>query len=148
MVSINGYGKILIHVGINDLHELIDSGDIAFTTVHDIIRRYRTLREIIRRRNSRVFLLFFSILPRHQQFNVFYPYIYRVNFALEKWCAKSGGSCIFIDSKDAFLANDKPRAELYATKDGLHPQWGQGRSVTTNFLSGVLHRLYGGQHSF
>ncbi len=76
VVSINGYGKILIHVGINDLHELRDSGDIAFMTVHDIIRRYRTLREIIRHHTSRAILLFSSILPRYQHFDVFYPYIY------------------------------------------------------------------------
>ncbi len=40
VVSVIGYGKILIYVGINDLHELMYSGDIAFMTVHDIIRWY------------------------------------------------------------------------------------------------------------
>ncbi len=144
VVSINGYGKILIHVGINDLHELIDSGDIAFMTVHDVIRRYRTLREIIRRHNSRAILLFSSILPCYQQFDVFYPYIYRVNFGLEKWCAKSGGSFIFIDSKDAFLTYGKPRAELYATKDGLHPNGGGDDRLQQIFShAGILHHLYG-----
>ncbi len=64
------------HVGINDLIELIDSEDIAFMTVHDIIRRYKTLREIIRHCNSRAIILFSLILLWYQQFNVFYPYIY------------------------------------------------------------------------
>ncbi len=143
VVSINRYGKILIHVGINDLHELIDSGDIAFMTEHDIIRQYRTLREIIRHHNSRAILLFSSILPHYQDFDVFYPYIYGVNFALEKWCAKSrgGGHVFFIDSKDAFLANGKSRAELYATKNGLHPN-GDGDDRLQQMFSQAFSTVY------
>ncbi len=84
-----GHGKILIQVGINDLYELVESDDIHKTTVHDIMRHYETLREVIRCRNAGAILLFSSILPLCEKCEMYYPYVYGINFALDKWCSKS-----------------------------------------------------------
>ncbi len=49
-----------------------------------------------------------------------YNYLIRgINFSIEKWCAKSQGSCIFVPSWRWFVSRGAPIEALYA-KDGLH----------------------------
>ena len=141
-VDVTGHAKILIHVGINDIISLINSKCKTNITVHDILRRFKCLREIIRRRNTYATLLFSAILPRDsRQFHLYSSYLYGVNFALEKWCAKSGGSCVFLDTCKLFVDNGSPRDELFARSDGLHPN-GMGDDRLQAFYSQALSTAY------
>ena len=118
-VDISRHERILVHVGTNDVDDVLRSSRTKAVTSQQVLRKYKVLREVIRRRNSRALILFSSILPRLKQFMKFKPYVLELNFALEKWCAKSGGSCVFISSHRSFLVGREPREELFA-KDGLH----------------------------
>lgn len=118
-VDVTGYSRIFIHVGSNDISNLVSSGQIRQVNAVDVLRRFKSLRTIIRRRNSRASLLFSSILPRVKQFDLYKPYISGLNFALEKWCASSKGASVYIPSFQPFLVYGRPKTELYAC-DGLH----------------------------
>ena len=119
-LSVSGYDRIFIQLGTNDIANLIGTGEISHVTVHEITRRFRSLRDVIRKRNSRALVIFSSILPRLERYELFKPYVRGVNFPLEKWCAKSQGTTVFNPTYTAFLDRSKPRAELYSVSDGLH----------------------------
>ena len=118
-LDVSKYSRIIIHLGTNDLCNLLDSGEIKKVTAQDVLRRFKRLRDSIRRRNSRALLIFASLLPRYSRFKEFLPYVYGLNFAIEKWCAKSGPGTIYLPTYRAFLNAGKPMKELYAA-DGLH----------------------------
>ena len=117
-LDMSGFARIMIHMGTNDLANLIDNGDIQYFRVESVMCLFRLLRDVIRRRNSRAILIFASLPPRLERFDLFFPYQYGLNHALEKWCAKSTGS-IFYARYKPFMAWGRPRDELYA-RDGLH----------------------------
>jgi lysophospholipase L1-like esterase len=121
VVQLSKYGIILIHAGTNDLAQLIKSGKIASTTVQQLLQFYIELCNSIRRRNTRAILVFSAILPRAHEFQVFFPYIFGLNFALEKWCAKSSGMCVFLNTHKQFLQLGVPKFQLFSKSDGLHP---------------------------
>ena len=118
-VEVSRVSRILLHVGTNDIANLLDSGRIEGVTPQELLRRFTTLRSVIRRRNSNAVLLFSSVLPRLKKFAKYKPYASGLNFALEKMCAKSQGACIYIPSYRNFLRGGRPREELFA-RDGLH----------------------------
>ena len=119
-IDVTGFTLILVHGGINDLDEVIKSGKILYMFVQDFIRRYVVLRDMVRRRNRNALVVFSAVLPRAGDFKTFYPYVSGVNFALRKWCAKSGGSSIFVPTHEQFLVRGLPRNELFSNSDGLH----------------------------
>ena len=119
-VEVSGYSRILIHVGSNDLSNMVSSGHVKRLTVFHMMDRYVALRNSIRRRNSQAVLLISAVLPRVNRFTLFKPYIIGLNFSLEKWCAKTRGACIFIPSYDSFMVRGEPNAALISDKDGLH----------------------------
>ena len=119
-VKVTDFQTILIHAGTNDIAQLIQSGSIKTALPQHILQYYVSLRQSIRRRNSHAILLFSSILPRVQDFHTFFPYVFGINFALEKWCAQSKGTCIFVPSYTLFLKQGLPKAHLFSEKDGLH----------------------------
>ena len=118
-VKVNGFTKILVHVGTNDLSTLVESGNVQHVGIHELLRSFKVLRDVIRKRNSEAIILFSSILPRVRGFDLYRHFVYGLNFALEKWCAKSNGSSIFIPSFSCFLFEGRPRSEYFA-RDGLH----------------------------
>ena len=119
-INLKGYTKILIHVGSNDVSNLLKVGQRT-VTIFDVMDRYVALRHSIRRRNSQAVLIFASVLPRVNRFHLFRPYISGLNFALEKWCAKTGGTCIYAPMYDPFLnTRGSPNAALFSDSDGLH----------------------------
>ncbi len=120
--DVKGYRVILIHAGTNDLAELINTQKSQHTTVQQVLERYKLLRSSIRRRNNHAILLFSGILPRDQEFDQFFPYAFGLNFALEKWCAKSNGFCIFLPSYKMFLSYGQPNSCMFSNSDGLHPR--------------------------
>ena len=63
--------RILIHVGTNDVADLLSSGRARSVTPQQVLRKYKVLRDVIRRRNSRALILFSSILLRLKQFSKF-----------------------------------------------------------------------------
>jgi len=136
-VNVHGYSVILIHAGTNDLAKLIENGKIHQVTVQEILEFYKQLRNSIRRRNNYAILLFSAIIPRHQDFELFYPYAYGLNFAIEKWCARSKGTCIFIPSHKVFLAYGKPKQCMYSVSDGLHPR-GAGKDTLEAYFQQAL----------
>ncbi len=75
---------ILIMVGTNDISHLVDSDLIKTVIVHDIMHKYEALCKVIPRLNRHATLIFSAILPRAHQFNLFFPLIFGINFALEK----------------------------------------------------------------
>ena len=119
-VDVRGYSRILIHVGTNDVGNLFSKGEHRTMTIFRIMDSFHSLRDTIRRRNSSAMLLFSSILPRRNRYKLFRPYIQGLNFALEKFCAKSRGANVFIPSYNCFLLNGEPRHSLFSDSDGLH----------------------------
>lgn len=119
-LNVAGYSRILIHVGSNDISNMIDQGEHRVTTIFDMMGRYVALRNSIRRRNSRAILLFSSVLPRVNRYKLFRAYISGLNFAIEKWCAKTSGTCIYIPCFNSFISHGKPKSALFSGKDGLH----------------------------
>ena len=85
-VDVSRVSCILVHVGTNDISNLLDSGRIKHTTPQELLRRFSTLRSVIRRRNSRAVIIFSSVLPRLRKFETYKPYAAGLNFCLEKWC--------------------------------------------------------------
>ena len=119
-LDVSGYTRILIHVGSNDISNMVDKGQCDSLTIFDMKDRYEVLRNSIRRRNSAAVLLFSAILPRVNRYQLFKGYIRGINFAVEKLCAKSRGACIFIPSFNVFMLRGKPREALFSDSDGLH----------------------------
>jgi len=102
-VSVKGYGYLLVHAGINDLSEWLAKDLLKVYTVHDLLYRYKALHKVLRRRNKHAIIMFSAILPRADSFDLYFPLIRGANFALEKWCAKSGGRRVFVPSHVQFL---------------------------------------------
>ena len=121
-INVYGYSRILIHVGSNDLSNMIDSGRSRRPSIFDMMDRFLSLRNSIRRRNSQAVLLFSAVLPRVNRYKLFKAFIRGLNFAVEKMCAKSQGACIFIPCFDAFLSEftGLPNTALFSERDGLH----------------------------
>ncbi len=140
-VSVAGFYYILIHVGINDLSEWLQKDLIWPHTIHDLLNRYKALYKVLRRRNKSAIIMFSSILPYADKFDQFFPLICSINFALEKWCAKSGGTRLFMASHAQFLRKGKPKHELFARVDGLHPN-GVGTDDLQSFFQHVLTSEY------
>ena len=126
-VDVSGYAVIYIHVGTNDLNNLIASGEISHTLPVHIMERFRALRANIRRVNSTAIIQFSSIMPRMEDFTRYDPLIRGINFALEKWCAKTQGACIFVPSWRWFVHGGSP-IQAYYCRDGIHPN-GAGNSA-------------------
>ena len=126
-VKVEGYSIIVIHAGTNDLNYLISSGKIGRMLPHQVLAYFQALRANIRRRNSSAIIQFSSVLPRIDDFQLYDPLIRGLNFAIEKWCAKAGPTCLFIPSWRWFVAKGQPVMAYYA-KDGLHPN-GAGNDV-------------------
>ncbi len=119
-VDVTGYSIICVHAGTNDINQLIESGNIANTSIHDVMGYYSALRANIRRRNTFALILFSSVLPRADKFYQYLPLIRGLNFAIEKMCSKSKGASIYIPSYKWFIQRGNPVKALYA-QDGLHP---------------------------
>ncbi len=126
-------------VGTNDISQLVDSGLIKTVTVHDIKHKYEALRKVIPHSNRHATLIFSAILPHAHQFNLFFPLIFGLNFALEKWCAKFVGKRIFIHTHKLFLRRDKPKSEQFSNRRA-YTQMGQAQIPWTP-LSNKLYRL-------
>ncbi len=109
---------ILIHVGINNLSEWVRKDLIQAHTVHDLLNRYKALYKVLRHRNKSAIIIFSSILPCADKFDQFFPLIRGINFALEKWCAKSGETRVSMASHAQFLRKGKPKHESFARADG------------------------------
>ena len=85
---ITQHERILVHVGTNDVTDLLRSRRTRSVTPQQALRKYKVLREVNCRQNSQALILFSSILPRLNQFRNFKTYkLLGLNFALEKWCA-------------------------------------------------------------
>ena len=140
-LNVSGYTRILIHVGSNDISNMVDRGEHRTMTIVDMMMRYKTLRNSIRRRNTKAILLFSSVLPRLNRYQIFMPYISGMNFALEKWCAKTGGTCIYCPTFNPFISHGKPKAALFSRKDELHLDGG-GVDVLEGLLQQALSSGY------
>ena len=88
---VSGFAGIMIHMGSNDLANLIDNGDIQYVRVKSVMRLFRLLRDLIRRRNSRAILIFASLPSRLERCDLFLPYQYSLNHALENTLWLGGG---------------------------------------------------------
>ena len=117
--DVRGLSRILIHGGANTLFDR--KGLIRCKTVFEVLQEFIELRSVIRRKNSHAILIFSSILPRRDGFHEHKHRVAGVNFALEKWCALSGGSCVFLPSFIPFIKDGKPNRALLSEGDGLHP---------------------------
>ncbi len=62
-VSVEGYGYILVHVGINDLSEWIKKDWVKIYTIQEFMIMYKALHRVLRRQNRLVIIMFSSILP-------------------------------------------------------------------------------------
>ena len=122
-LQLEGYSRILVHVGTNDLSNMFRYERHRRTTIFDIMERYTALRNSIRRRNKCAVIMFTSILPRAFKTKLMRSYITGVNFALEKFCARSDGTRVYIPAYKAFMSKfekDQPNKALFSENDGLH----------------------------
>ena len=119
-VSVKGFDIILVQAGTNDLSNIVKQNLLWCTDLQDVLDRYVALNTMIRRRNKHAVLLFSAVLPRLNDFGIYAPLAYGLNFALSKWCAKSGGRRVFVDSAKLFMLNGRPRATAFSQSDGLH----------------------------
>ncbi len=101
----------MIYVGINDLIELVDKDSIKHVTIHDIMARYLKLHHVIRTRNRHAIIIVSAIMPHADSFDLYFPFIFGLNFALEKWCAKSAGKRVYVASYKRFLKGGRPKLE-------------------------------------
>ncbi len=119
-VDVSGYSVIYIHAGTNDINDLVNTGKIKHVLPYQVLELYQALRANIRRRNSSAIILISSIIPRLDNYACYDPLVRGINFCIEKWCAKSGGTTIFVPSWKWFVSRGMPIQAYYA-KDGLHP---------------------------
>ena len=119
-VGVRGYSRIIVHVGTNDLSNMMRRKNFRTVTIYSIISAYKGLLEAIRRLNPNALVIFSSILPRTKGYRIMKPYVRGANFALEKLCAQSQGTCVFLPSFRWFLKEGRPVAEYFSKKDGLH----------------------------
>lgn len=144
-INVSGFTVIIIHAGTVDIAQIIE-GTAPQTSVHYLLQCYKALKRSIQMRNPRARLLFSSVLPRALDFYSYKYLNYGLNFALEKWCAKSRGSAIFVPSFRRFLEKGSPISALFSKKDGLHLN-GAGvdalaecfvEAITENFASQAI----------
>ena len=119
-VVVTGCARVLVHVGTNDLSNMLRRKNFSKVTIHAIIGKYRTLYEVVRRLEPNALIIFSSILPRTKGNRVMKPYVQGVNFALEKMCAQSQGRAVYLPSFKWFLEYGQPVKEFFAKRDGLH----------------------------
>ncbi len=110
-------------------------------SVHDLLNRYKALYKVLRRRNKHSIIMFSSILPVVDKFDQFFTLVQGINFALEKWCEKSGGTRVFMASHVQFLQKGRPKHESFTRADGLHPI-GVGTDDLQSFFQQVLTPEY------
>ena len=139
--SVKGFSRILIHAGANNLFN--KKGRVnARPTLFEHLQEFIALRSVIRRKNSYAVIIFSAILPRRDHFKEHKSFIAGLNFALEKWCARSSGASIFAPTHLAFLGGDGlPNMALLADSDGLHP-CGAGVSKLDGLFEQVLSSEY------
>ena len=136
-VDVKGYARIIVHVGSNDLSNLVKRGNGRTVSMFEMLARYKALRNTIKQKNSSALLIISSILPRKTGFLVFRPFTQGMNFALERWCAKSRGSFVFLPSFRQFLYEGLPMTELFSEKDGLHLRGAGVVQLQTCFQQGL-----------
>ena len=83
-VDVRGYARIIVHVGANDLSDMVTANQSKPVTVFDMMAGYKELRNTIREKNPRALIIFSSVLPRYEQYDLFKPYAQGLNYALEK----------------------------------------------------------------
>ena len=79
-VDIAWHERILVHVGTNNVADLLSSRRARSVTPQQVLRKYKVLREVIRRQNSRALILFSYILLRLNQLRKFKPYVLGLNY--------------------------------------------------------------------
>ncbi len=126
-IELTQYQAIVIHVGTNDLSDLVLQHLLPHTSPLDLLRRYKALREVVRKRNTTAVLYFSAILPRSSGPLIKRPspqiiqhLAYGINFALQQWCDSDNGLTFFVRSDKWFRSNGKVRDELFASSDGIH----------------------------
>ncbi len=82
-------------------------------------------------------ILFSSILPRADNFDLYFLLIFGLYFTLEKWCAQSSGTHVFVSSHNRFLKHGRLKREQYSTTGGLHPN-GVSTDVLESFIRQAL----------
>ena len=136
-VDLKKYNRIIVHVGANDLSNLVRDGRSKTVTIFDILHRYKTLFRTIKSLNSNALVLFSSILPRTQGNVVMRPFAQGLNFALEKWCAKSLGIRVFLPSFRWFLEDGQPVEDMFSDSDGIHLRGAGVVQLTSCFVQGL-----------
>ena len=138
-VRVQGYSRIILNVGTNDISNLMKDSRHRRTTIFDMMDRFVALRNSIRRRSSAL-LIFTSILPRANRFKLFSAYISGLNFAIERFCAKSE-ACIFAPVYEPFLSRGTPNLALFAESDHLHLR-GAGVDLLESLLQQAMSTGY------
>ena len=69
-LSVFGYDRIFIQLGTNDIANLINTGGLNHVTMQEITRTFRSLRDVIRKRNSRALIILDCGKPRAELYSV------------------------------------------------------------------------------
>ncbi len=125
-VDLSQYDSVLIHIGTNDISDLICKNLLATTGPNDILRRFKVLRDVVRKQNPKAIIFFSSILPRATGLAVKKPspavlghLAYGINHMISKWLSTST-STFFVRSDKWFRSHGEVRDELFSDSDGLH----------------------------
>lgn len=131
MVVVRDRKAILIHVGTNDVSDLLRrqqerKRQLSYMgrahkppiTVEQIVEGFKSVVFQIRRHNHTAQILFSAILPRPTDYNDSEPIIRQVNNQIEQYCWQH--SCIFVYSYKWFCRAGLPVKAYFAQNDDLH----------------------------
>ena len=126
-VSMENFDHVLIHVGTNDVDNLVNIEPKCKQKPFDIERAYDcmisdygNLIGVIRKKKTKLSIILSAILPRPKDHMNTYPLIRKVNGYIEKQMAKTS-QIRFLRSYKPFMFGGAVKRELFAKRDGgLH----------------------------
>ena len=118
-ITVNGYNNILIHAGVCDVLNILNSKNnfVNSTPVHVILCRYLDLVLKIREFNDTAIIQLSGIIPVFRQHELTKYYIMGINNGIRILTSKLP-SCVYLDTPSLFCKNFDPESRFFY--DGLH----------------------------
>ncbi len=132
-IRLQGFETIMIHVGTNDVSNLMrhnstvkaelrlyDFSFLKLMDYTDIVQGFIALVNIIRQYNRRAVIVFSGIIPRVVDHSRSDPIIRAVNKDIQSFCESHSSNMLFYPTYRWFVHAGQPVSTYYAKKDKLH----------------------------